>query len=302
MPAGKASRLQLLGAAALFSTGGAAIKSIPWTSFQVAGMRSGIATLAFLCMVPGARRIPSGRAWLVGVGYAATMVLFVLANKLTTAANTIFLQSTAPLYILLLGPWLLREKIRPRDLVFLAIIAAGLALFFLDVEEPLATAPDPVTGNLLALGSGIGWALTMIGLRWLGAREGGDSHSAVSAIVAGNVLAFSICIGPALPLVHTAPSDWALVVFLGVFQIALAYMLVTSALARLEAFEASLILLIEPVLNPLWAWIIHGEKPGAYAVLGGVFILAATIAKTWRDVRFETRLVSPSAQARPRDP
>src|SRR2546425_10171933 len=112
------SRIEILAAAALFSTGGAAIKACSWSGWQVASFRSGIAALAVLVMLPAARRLPSGRALAVGAAYATTMILFVRANKLTSAADAIFLQSTAPLYVLLLAPLLLRERARPRDLGF----------------------------------------------------------------------------------------------------------------------------------------------------------------------------------------
>ncbi|MGH7585251.1 MAG: DMT family transporter, partial [Gemmatimonadales bacterium] len=101
------SRLELLGAAAIFSTGGAAIKATTLTSWQVASFRSGIAAIAVLALVAASRRGWSWRTLVVGTTYAVTLTLFVVANKLTTSANAIFLQATAPLYLLLLGPWLL---------------------------------------------------------------------------------------------------------------------------------------------------------------------------------------------------
>src|SRR6185295_11695527 len=166
-PSPAASRALLVAGAVLFSTGGAAIKSCSLPGLQVAGLRSGIAVLAVLLFLPGARRRIPPRAWLVGLAYAATMLLFVSANKLTTAASTIFLQSTAPLFILVLGPWLLREPIRRRDLAFLVTMAAGLAVFFLGIDRPQATAPRPFLGNSLAALSSLSWALTIVGLRSL---------------------------------------------------------------------------------------------------------------------------------------
>ncbi len=290
MRSSRIPQLKLVGAAALFSTGGAAIKSCDFTSWQVAGLRSAIAAVAFLAMVPAARRLPSARELLVGLSYAITLVLFVLANKLTTAANTIFLQSTAPLYVLLLGPLFLKERIRPRDLLFLLAMAAGLALFFLDVEAPHGTAPDPARGNWLALASGVGWATTVVGLRWLAPRASGDPSSGVGAVVSGNVMAFAMCLPFALPFSGGTAADWAVISYLGVFQIALAYVLVTSALRHVEAFEASVLLLVEPVMNPIWAWIVHGETPGRWAVAGGAVILASTLLKTWIDVRGNRRV------------
>jgi len=292
MPARSRARFQLAAAALLFSTGGAAIKAAEFTGWQVASFRSGVAALALLLMWPAARRGWSVRAVLVGFAYAACLTLFVLANRLTTAANTIFLQSTAPLYLLVLGPWLLKEPIRRQDVAFMAAVGLGLALFFVSAETPVVTAPDPAKGNLLALASGFFWALTVCGLRWMGAA-GGEHGSPVAAVVSGNLTAFLVALPMALPLGSHAPVDWVVIIYLGVFQIALAYVLVTSALRRIPALEASLILLIEPVLNPVWAWLFQGEQPGAWALLGGAIILGATTLKGWLDARAQRLAVPP---------
>lgn len=282
-----ASRLQLLGAAALFSTGGAAVKATELTAWQVAGFRSGIAALAILLLVPASRRGWSWRVVLVGSAYAATMILFVTANKLTTAANTIFLQSSAPLYVLLLGPLLLRERIRRDDLLFMAVVGIGLALFFVGVETPIATAPDPVRGNSLALLSGASWALTLVGLRWLESRPGTgpEDGSGLATVAAGNAIAFAVALPFVLPVGAAAPSDWLVVSYLGVFQIGLAYLLLTRGIRQVSALEASVLLLAEPALNPIWAWIVHGETPSSWSMAGGALILGATLVRTWLGVR-----------------
>jgi drug/metabolite transporter, DME family len=277
------ARLQLLGAALLFSTGGAAIKAVAFTGWQIASFRSGMAALALLLMTPAARRDWSWQAALVGVAYAGCLTLFVLANRLTTAANTIFLQSTAPLYLLVLAPWLLKEPVRREDIGFMLAVGVGLMLFFVGVETPAATAPDPVQGNLLALASGFCWALAVCGLRWLTAKEGRGSP--LAAVVSGNLTAFLVSLPLALPVGAHSVTDWSLVAYLGVFQIALAYVFVTRAINHIPALEASVILLLEPVLNPIWAWVIQGEVPGVWALLGGAIILGATTAKSWVERR-----------------
>jgi drug/metabolite transporter (DMT)-like permease len=290
------ARWQLAAAAALFSTGGAAIKAADFTGWQIAGLRSGIAALAILLITPAARRGWTGRAVLVGFAYAACLTLFVLANRLTTAANTIFLQSTAPLYLLILSPWLLREPIRRQDLGFMAAVGLGLALFFVSTPTPVATAPDPMRGNILALISGFCWALTVCGLRWLGAGNG-SRGSAIAAVVSGNVTAFLVALPLAWPLGAHSAAGWMVVTYLGVFQIAIAYLLVTSGLRHILALEATLILLIEPVLNPVWAWIFQGERPGPWALLGGAIILGSTTLKGWLDARSQHLLTPPSELA-----
>jgi drug/metabolite transporter (DMT)-like permease len=285
------ARLQLIGAAVLFSTGGAAIKAADFSGWQIASFRSGIAAVALLLLTPavlnGWTLRPAqgrlGRAAIVGIAYAGCLTLFVLANRLTTAANTIFLQSTAPLYLLILAPWLLKEPVRRRDLGFMLVVGLGLMLFFVGLEQPVVSAPDPLQGNLLALASGFFWALAVCGLRWLTAGEGRGSP--LAAVVLGNLFAFLLALPFALPVGAHSIGDWSLIVYLGIFQIALAYVLVTSAINHIPALEASVILLIEPVLNPIWAWVVQGEVPGAWALLGGAIILGATTAKSWAERR-----------------
>lgn len=326
-PVGLAPRLQVLAAAALFSTGGVAIKGLELGAWQVAGLRSGVAALALAVMLPAGWRalrrlgLPLG---LVGVGlaYGATLLLFVLGNKLTTAANTIFLQSTAPLYVLLLAPWLLGEPVRRRDVAYMLTLAVGLGLFFVGQRQPDALAPDPFTGNLLAVASGVTWALTLIGLRRLG-RDGAAAAGAgrgaarvvagpnagevpaeeaepapaaaaapdlgAAAVLLGNVFAFAFALPFALadpaPLARAGAADWVVIAYLGAIQIGLAYVLLTRAFRRVEAFEASLLLLVEPVLNPVWTWLALGEEPGRWALAGGGVILAATAIKAAADAR-----------------
>lgn len=269
-------------AAALFSTAGAAIKATTLSSWQVAGLRAAFAALTVFVLLPETRRHLTRRAAAVGVAYAATVILFVQANKLTTAANAIFIQSTSPLYILLLGPWLLRERVRRRDIAFLVAIVAGVALFFVDVDAPASTAPDPLRGNLIALGSGFACGLMMVGLRWL-ARE--ERLSSASAVLIGNVLAALFCLPLALPLSGVRPLDLSIVAYLGIVQIGVAYFFLTKAMTHVGALETALLLFVEPVLSPLWAWLVHGERPGAWSLAGGGVILGATLVRTVIDVR-----------------
>jgi drug/metabolite transporter (DMT)-like permease len=280
------ARLLVLAAAVLFSTGGALIKSTSLTAWQVASFRSGIAALAILAMLRGARRVPDGPTWMVGVIYAATMVLFVVANKLTTAANAIYLQATAPLYILLLAPVLLKEHVKRADVVFMLALALGLGAFFMGQEPATGTAPNPSLGNMAALASGLTWAGTVMGLRYLGRRNPHDPRATEPSLVAGNVLASAMTLPLALPLGDVPARDLVIIAFLGVFQIGLAYVCLSGGIGGVPALEASLLLLVEPVLNPVWAWLVHGEAPGPWALTGGAIIMAATTLRTLWDVRY----------------
>jgi len=274
------SRLLVLSAALLFSTGGAAIKATAFSAWQVASFRSGIAALALFLLLPAWRRGWSRRTLLVGLFYAVTLILYVSANKLTTAANSIFLQATAPLYVLLLAPRLLGEPLRRGDPLLAALLVLGMILFFVQVDPALATAPNPLQGNLVATASGVTWALTLLGLRWLAGSK--RPESAGAAVISGNAIAFVVCAPLAFPVSSSVPLDWAVVAYLGLFQIGLAYVAMTRGIRRTPAFEASLLLLLEPVLNSVWAWLVHSEQPGTASLLGCTLILVASLATAFR--------------------
>lgn len=277
------ARLQAIAAALLFSTGGAGIKVAAFSSAQVAGLRSAIAAIALLLWLGGRVRL-SARIAAVSAVYACTLVLFVHATKLTTAANAIFLQSTAPLYILVLAPLLLHERFRRRDLVYLAALGAGMALCFAGQPRATATAPDPILGNILAALCGLSWGLTLMGLR-LGERDHTEEGLGMSMVVVGNAIAAAVSLPFAWPLPSAPAVEWGTVVYLGVVQVGLAYICLTRAMRHLPALETSLLLLLEPVLNPLWAWVIRDEFPGASVLGGGTIIIAATAVKAIYDAR-----------------
>lgn len=277
-------RLWLFAAALLFSTGGAAIKGNSLTGWQVASFRSLIAAVALWLILPRARHGWNWRYALAGVAYAGTLVTFVASTKLTTAANAIFLQSTAPAWLIFLSPLLLRENLRKSDAWLLAGVSAGMALFFVSAEPARATAPDPFTGNMIALLSGVAWAFTMVGLRWIGRREGGADAS-MATVVIGNLIAFGGALPFALPVGSVSSADVAVLVYLGLFQIGLAYYCLTRAIIRVPAFEAATLLLVEPALNPVWTWLILGERPAVLAIAGGCIILATTLLNTYWQTR-----------------
>ncbi|MDZ4258825.1 MAG: DMT family transporter [Gemmatimonadales bacterium] len=268
-------------AALLFSTGGAAIKLANFTSWQIVSFRSAVAALVLAVALPAARRGISARSVLVGVAYAATLTFFVLANRLTTSANAIYLQSTAPLFLLLLGPWLLREPLRRRDIPVLLAVLLGLVLVMLGRDAPSGTAPNPGLGNAFAIASGGCYALMLSGLRWLG-RDGDARREGLAAVVLGNALAALAALPMSLPLAPTPLGDWGVIVYLGAFQIGVAYVLVTAGLRRVAALDASLLLLVETALNPAWTWLLLRERPTPWAIAGGTVIIGATALQALR--------------------
>ena len=244
------------------------------TGWQIASYRAGVAAVFLWIVLPAARLKWTWRTLVAGTVYAAMVVLFVLSNKLTTAANAILLQSTYPLYLLLLGPVFLKEKLRPADLAVIAGVAAGVLLLFSGYERVVATAPDPVKGNIIALASGLAWALTIAALRSMGKRDPA-AESAASVVIAGNAIAFLACLPMAIHGASIQLESAAVVVYLGIFQVGLGYYFMTRSIRHVPAVDAATLLLLEPVLNPIWAWLIHGEKPSGMALGGGAVIMAA---------------------------
>jgi drug/metabolite transporter (DMT)-like permease len=279
---GALARLKLVGGALLFSTGAVAIKASALDGWQVAGLRALVAAVFLSACLAAARRGVSWRTLLCAVPYSATLVLYTLANKATTAANAIFLQDTAPLYVLLLGPVLLKERIRRDDLLLLVMLAVGLGLILAASGDPLATAPRPALGNALAAAAAVSWAFTLLGLRWIAVRSAVSGEEPAAVALAGCLLTAVACAPWAWPLDSVSVRDGLIVLYLGVFQIGLAYVLITEAMRRVPALEASLLLLVEPVFVPLWAWLLLGERAAAGALVGGAVIIAATAVHTLR--------------------
>ena len=266
----------ILAAATLWSTAGAAIKLCQLSGWQINFGRSAVAALFLAALFPDTRRRPDRGVAAVAVAYAFTVLLFVLANKATTSANAIFLQDTAPLWVLLLSPMLLHERPSRGELLSAPLFLVGLLLFFLD-----RLSPGQAVGNAIAVASGVAFALCILGLRKLGARN-------VGAIVWGNALAALISLPMALRGPAPTARDMGIVLFLGLFQLGASYALFARGVRHTPAVEASLLALVEPVLNPVWTYLLAGERPGPWAVRGGAIILAATLWRTlapWVEAR-----------------
>jgi drug/metabolite transporter (DMT)-like permease len=258
--------------AILWSLAGVLIKSITWNAPAIAGARSAIAAVILLAVVRPRNFHWSAAQIGAAVAYAFTVTLFVMANKLTTAANAILLQYTAPVWIVVFGPWLLRESPRWFDWPLIALILGGIALFFLD--ELTATG---LWGNALALCSGLSFAWLAMLLRKQ--KAGAPFES----IFLGNGLTALVC---APFLFRSAPTAHGSIAFgflllaaLGVFQLGLSYILYAKAIRHVTALEAILIPAIEPILNPTLVLLLVGERPGLRSLLGGALVLAAVTAR-----------------------
>jgi drug/metabolite transporter (DMT)-like permease len=275
VPAAHTRAVFLLVAAALcWSLGGLLIKSINWPPLAVAGGRGLIAAL-FLLATNRGLRFHFSRVQLLGaVGYAACTITFCVATKLTTAANAILLQYTAPVWIALFGTWFLGERATRADWCTIGAVLAGMALFFADNLE-LAN----LLGNSLAALSGFCFAGMAMALR----RQ--KDTSASESIILGNLLAFAI----GLPWIIGAPAlstnGWIALLLLGVVQLGVSYWLYARAIKHVTALEAVLIPVIEPILNPVWVLLATGEKPSRLALVGGVIVLTAVTLRAVASVR-----------------
>ena len=272
--------LFVLGAALLWSTGGLFIKWTSLSGLELSCYRSFFALVTVALVTRregfGLNRLTSAAAIL----YAVLVILFVMATKQTTAANAIFLQYTAPVYLLILEPLVYKEKFRARDLVTVLVCIGGMALFFVGQLRP-----QDVSGNLMALASGLCFALYFLLLRHPRARE----VNRASSVIYGNLLVMLTCAPWGLAAFGNVDRhDLLSVMYLGIIQLGLSYVLFTVGMARgVRSLDAGIICYAEPVLNPVWVFLVLGERPSRWALIGGAIIITAVIIHMLLDARFK---------------
>jgi drug/metabolite transporter (DMT)-like permease len=269
--------LSMMACAFLWSVAGLFIKIIDWNPFLIAGMRSLIAFVFLLAIVRTLRLAWSWPLAGAALANAVTMLLFVAANKTTTAANAILLQYLAPVFTALLSGVILKEQVRREQLIALVLTPVGLALLFFD-----RLSAGQLFGNLLALASAVTFALVFIFTRMQ--KDG----SPLQALMASHGVTALIALGVAafLPIPLITPAAVGSILVLGVLQIGLAAVFFSYGIRRVSAVTANLIALIEPVFNPVWVFLLLGEAPSGRAILGGALIIgsvtAASLVSGWR--------------------
>src|SRR5678815_5349157 len=270
--------LYVLAAALLWSTGGLFIKWTTIGGLELSFWRSlfAIFTVAFFTRREGfgINRLTAVASFL----YAVLLILFVLATKTTTAANAIFLQYTAPVYLLILEPIVYKEKFRSRDLITVLVCLGGMALFFVGQLRP-----QDIEGNVMALASGLCFAFYFLLLRHPRARE----VNRASSVIYGNLLAVIALAWWGLPaLLNLNGQNLLSVTYLGVVQLGISYVLFTKGMAHgVRSLDAGIICYIEPVLNPVWVFLVLRERPARFALLGGAVIVTAVIVHILLDAR-----------------
>lgn len=257
-------------AALFWSTGGLFIKIVELDALQINFYRSAFASLTFYLLF-------NDKVWPINIFgiinsifYAGILILFVIATKLTTAANAIFLQYTAPIYVLILEPILLKTEFKKINLITVLVCLGGMVLFFIG-----KLSIGNIEGNIIALLSGIFFAALILGLAL------NDKKYQIPSIFYGNVLITLFCFVFIYPEIGTRLTDIFYVSLLGIFQIGIAYALFLYAIKRIEGIEAALVGMLEPILNPVWVYLGYGEVPTIYAIIGGIVILTAIGTRTF---------------------
>ncbi len=270
-------------AATLWSTSGLVIKIIDLNPLAIAGLRGGIAAVVMIALARGRLSFNWSFPQIAGaIAYALTMLFFVSATKMTTAANAILLQYTAPVYTALLGAWLLKEKTTRFDWTIISVVIGGMLLFFID-----GISLTGMWGNLLAIGSGITMALFILCMRM-------QKHaSPLETVILGNIINAVIC----LPFYfEQAPAilDWVSLIYMGTLQLGISFFMYSKAIKYVQALDAVLIQTLDPLLNPIWVFIVVGEMPGRWALAGGLIVLSAVTFRNAHKINRGRKPVTPA--------
>lgn len=259
----KKAILYLVTASILWSIGGLFIKLVNWNPMAIAGARSGIAAIVMFLYLKKPI-IHLGKTKLLGAcTYSSLLIFFVTANKLTTSANAILLQFTAPIWVVLFSIIFLKEKIKKSDLAIIIFVMLGMILFFIgDLGQ------GTIIGNFIAILSGISMAGFVIFLKLI--KDG----SPVEMTFLGNIITFVIAIPFFFQSIPSLNSILGILI-LGIFQLGISYIFYTLAVKYVSPIEAILIPVLEPLLNPFWVFLFTGEIPGTYAFIGGLIVLIA---------------------------
>lgn len=259
--------IEMLICATLWSIAGIFMKLLPWNGFAVAGLRSLIAglTIAAYILIKGMHIIINRRTVITGVFTACVYTCFAVANKLTTAANAIVLQFTSPVFIVIFSALILKKRIRRSDALVVSFTLLGIALFFFDQLQP-----GYILGNFVAIAAGMFMAGMFMAV---GELEG---EQRFSGILIGQSLTFLV----GLPFVIATRPEFTLVstlsiLILGVFQLGISYVLYVESSKYCPPLACCLLGAAEPLLNPVWVLIFDGERPGIFALIGGVIVVVS---------------------------
>jgi len=257
----------MLATAVLWSLGGLMIKLVDCHPLAIAGVRSAVASIFLLILIRRPHFTWSFPQIAGAISLAATFITFVMATKFTTAANAILLQYTAPIYVSLLGLWLLKEKVKLLDIITMVLVLGGMVLFLID-----GLVVGGLAGDLLGIAAGVSFACFFVFTRMQ------KHESPINTVLLGNILTALVGV-PFITLQYPDLYGWIDIALMGIIQLGIPYALYSIAIKRITALEAVLTSAIEPILNPLWVLLVLGEKPGQWALAGGLIVLVSVTVR-----------------------
>ena len=268
--------------ALLWSSSGLFIKILNLDALQISFYRSGIAaiTVFIISIARSKRNLKSLKikfdkiSVLSAVFYAGILIFFVVATKMTTAANAIFLQFTAPIYLLVLEPVFLKTKFEPKNLITITIAICGMILFFFGRLEL-----GSIYGNMFAIVSGICFAVFSLLLRKQ--RTENKTENTLGSTIMGNALVAVIAFFFIFPNFALSGSETLILLYMGIFQIGISYVIFNVGIKYVSATESMIIATMEAIFNPIWVFLGIGETPSVYAIAGGLIIFSAIL---WRNL------------------
>ena len=258
----------------LWSSSGLFIKVLTIDAFQISFYRCLFAAITVLTiLLVRDKKIKFQKdiiSNLCAVSYAGILIFFVVATKMTTAANAIFLQFTAPIYLLFLEPIFLKTGFKKRNLITILICIFGMVLFFFGKLEI-----GNVYGNLFAILSGIFFALFSLFLKWK--KQIHKSVNTLSILVVGNFLVSIVCLPIVFDSLKIDLTETVILVYMGAIQIGISYVIFNEGIKYVSAVESMIIAMLEAMFNPIWVFLGVGETPSIFAVIGGAIIFSAII-------------------------
>jgi drug/metabolite transporter (DMT)-like permease len=290
----------LLLAPVCWSLTGMFVKFIPWSSWAIAGWRSLFSGIFLLLVFKTFFRDEFRLDWsrdnlLIAVFYSAFSTLFALSTKLTTSANTVLLQYTAPIWVAFLGSWLLGEKTGRRDWIFIGLTIFGMSLFLLN-DMKIGEGRNDALGLAAGVACGFCWGMCVMFMRKKGAER-----APLSSMVIANFITPLYCLGAMCSVdfsdlgAAAANMGWSAV--LGIGPLGLGYIFYLLALNKVTALEAALIPSIEPLMNPIWTYLVVGEVPGFWTLVGGSVVLTVVLIRGWLSVRGQPAANQTASQA-----
>jgi len=278
IPAHKKGLIYISLAALLWSSGGLFIKILTLDAFQISFYRSAIAAVTIIVISKANKKKLNYEFDIISVlcslCYALVLIMFVVAAKLTKVANAIFLQFTAPIYLLILEPVFLKTKFEKKNLIALIFCFTGMVLFFFGKLEL-----SGIQGNLIAIGSGISFALFTLFLKWK--KQIHKTEDTMIYIVVGNILVCIFCLPLMINNLTLDLTQFLILLYMGIFQIGISYIIFNEGVKYISATESMIIAMLEAILSPIWVFLGVGEVPSGYAIAGSLIILITIV---WRNL------------------